>query len=113
MENLDGRFLSFNRSKSNSLILKEKAKSKENSNSSEDNEGKTIEESAVIFNVSRGISGLGIMFSKVVDSESEVVNKDGKIGEGEDVDGIEIFLEPAVVELFFENGVVEVGIRGG
>lgn len=113
MENLDGRFLSFNRSKSNSLILKEKAKSKENSNSSEDNEGKTIEESAVIFNVSRGISGLGIMFSKVVDSESEVVNKDGKIGEGEDVDGIKIFLEPSVVKLFFENGVVEVGIRGG
>ena len=43
----------------------------------------------------------------------EIVEAERDGTEGEDKDTIVVVLEPSVVELFFEGGVVEVGVSGG
>ena len=110
--NLDGSILPFEVSKLDGLELEEETESKEEGNTSQSEKGDTVEEGIVVIINDETVLDFcapndGVCHVK--DTISQVVQGISNIDDKERNDGIVIILEPAVVELFFEGGVVELG----
>lgn len=115
---LDASILLFKGSKSDGLELEEEGKSEEEGNTSKGDEGDTVEEGVVVVisPSTVGVGGVGTLGDGVlheVETVLQVVQGIRDVADQEDNDTIVIVLEPSVVELFFEGGVVEVGVSGG
>jgi len=117
-EDLHASILLFKGSKSDGLELEEEAEGEEEGNSSQSKEGDTIEEGVVIVGsvstiIVLGGGTLGVRVTHTEETVSQVVKGITDVADQEDNDTIIVVLQPSVVELFFEGGVIEVGVSGG
>jgi len=113
---LDASILLFEGSKSDGLELEEEGEGEEEGDTSQSDKGDTIEEGVVVSIDPGAVNVLGALedgVTHIIETVSQVVQGITDVADQEDNDTVVIVLEPSVVELFFEGGVVEVGVSGG